>query len=175
MACPLSDRHGADLRQERGLAVAHSASNRWALTAAGGPWGCAVDNMAQAIARLMTEPWAEQAATRVLTKAIRRPGVPETSTIDGSKANAAAIREDNEAYGTTITIRQVQYLNNVGEQDHRAVKRVTRPTTGFKSFAAAQETLAGIEFMHMLKKGQMVVEEGTEGLTPAEQFYSLAA
>jgi putative transposase len=58
----------------------------------------------------------------------------------------------NESYGTHIIIRQVTYLNNVVEQDHRAVKRVTRPMLGFKSFAAAQDTLAEIELMHMIKK-----------------------
>jgi putative transposase len=66
-------------------------------------------------------------------------------------------------------------LNNMLEQDHRGVKRVTRPMLGFKSFAAAQGTLAGIELMHRLKKRQLVVEEGDEGLTAAEQFYALAA
>ncbi|SRR6266446_4414787 len=40
---------------------------------------------------------------------------------------------------------------NVVEQDHRAVKRVTRPMLGFKSFDAAQDTLVGIELMHMIK------------------------
>ena len=49
------------------------------------------------------------------------------------------------------------------EQDHRGVKRVTRPMLGFKSFDAAQDTLAGIELMHMIKKRQMVVEAGEEG------------
>jgi len=39
---------------------------------------------------------------------------------------------------------------------------------GFKSFEAAQCTVAGVELMHMLKKGQLVVEEGAEGLTPVE-------
>jgi putative transposase len=61
------------------------------------------------------------------------------------------------------------------EQDHRAVKRVTRPMLGFKSFDAAQGTLAGIELMHMIKKRQMIIEARDEGLTAAEQFYSLAA
>jgi transposase-like protein len=61
------------------------------------------------------------------------------------------------------------------EQDHRGVKRVTRPMLGFKSFMAAQDTLVGIELMHMIKKRQLVVEEGDEGLTAAELFYSLAA
>ena len=61
------------------------------------------------------------------------------------------------------------------EQDHRGVKRVTRPMLGFKSFDAAQDTLVGIELMHMIKKRQLMVEAGNEGLTAAEQFYSLAA
>jgi len=46
---------------------------------------------------------------------------------------------------------------------------------GFKSFAAAQDTLAGIELMHMIKKRQLGVAEGNEGRTAAEQFYALAA
>jgi transposase-like protein len=96
-------------------------------------------------------------------------------TIDGSEANAAAIKRYNEAHGTHIIIRQVKYLNNIVEQDHRGVKRITRPILGFKSFEAAQDTLVGIELMHMLKKRQMVVEEEEEGLTAAEQFYALAA
>jgi hypothetical protein len=61
------------------------------------------------------------------------------------------------------------------EQDHCGVKRITRLMMGFKSFTAAQDTLVGVELMHMIKKKQMVVERGEEGLTAAEQFYSLAA
>jgi putative transposase len=68
-----------------------------------------------------------------------------------------------------------KYLNHIVEQDHRAIKRVTRPRLGFKSFDAAQATLAGVELMHLLKKRQLVVEKGDEGLTAAEQFYTLAA
>ena len=80
----------------------------------------------------------------------------------------------SDLHGTTITIRQVKYLNNVVEQDHRSVKRVTRPMLGFKAFDAAQHTLAGIELMHMLWKGQL--EAGAEqGRTPDEQFYLQAA
>jgi transposase-like protein len=64
--------------------------------------------------------------------------------------------------------------NHTIEQDHRAVKRVTRPMLGFKSFDAAQSTLAGIELMHMLHKGQL--GGGAEaGRSAVEQFYSLAA
>jgi putative transposase len=61
------------------------------------------------------------------------------------------------------------------EQDHCSVKQVACPMLGFKSCDAAQDTLADIELMHMLKKGLLVVEDAVEGLTPAEQFYALAA
>jgi transposase-like protein len=96
-------------------------------------------------------------------------------TIDGSAANEAAIKRYNAEHGTTIAIRKIKYLNNIVEQDHRGVKRVTRPMLGFKSFDAAQNTLTGIELMHMLKKKQLVVGAGDEGLTAAEQFYALAS
>jgi transposase-like protein len=72
-------------------------------------------------------------------------------------------------------LRQVKYLNNVVEQDHRAVKRMTRPMLGFKSLEAAQSTLIGIELMHMIKKRQWIGGVAREGLTAAEQFYALAA
>ena len=135
----------------------------------------AVDKTSQTMDFLLTEQRDEQAAKRFLTKAIRRHGVPEKITIDGSAANEAAIKSYNEEHGTAVAIRQIKYLNNIVEQDHRGVKRVTRSMLGFKSFDAAQGTLVGIELMHMIKKKQMMVEAGDEGRTAAEQFYALAA
>ena len=96
----------------------------------------AVDKQGQTIDFLLTEQRDQEAALRFLKKAIRRQGVPEKITIDGSEANEAAIKRDNEAHGTSIEIRQIKYLNNTVEQDHRGVKRVTRPMLGFKSFEA---------------------------------------
>src|SRR5262245_23880895 len=135
----------------------------------------AVDKHGQTIDFLLTEHRDTEAALRFLKKAIRRNGLPEIITIDGSDANEAAIKRYNDEHSTAISIRQVKYFNNIVEQDHRGVKRVTRPMLGFKSFAAAQDTLVGIELMHMIKKKQMVLEAGDEGLTAAEFFYSLAA
>jgi putative transposase len=136
----------------------------------------AVDKYGKTIDFLLTEQRDEHAAKKFLTKAIRRHGgVPETITIDGSAANEAAIKRYNEEHGTHIAIRQVKYLNNIVEQDHRGVKRITRPMLGFKSFEAAQDILVGIELMHMIKKKQLRVGAGDEGLTAAELFYSLAA
>ena len=134
-----------------------------------------MDKHGQTIDFLLTEYRDTEAALRFLKKAIRRHGVPETITIDGSDANEAAIKRYNTEHRTTIVIRQVKYLNNIVEQDHRGVKRITRPMLGFKSFAAAQDTLIGIELMHMIKKRQLMVEEGDEGRTAAELFYALAA
>jgi putative transposase len=90
-------------------------------------------------------------------------------------ATAAAIATYNAEHDTTIDVRRVHRLNNIVEQDHRAVERVVRPMLGFMSREAAQRTLAGIEVMHMIKKEQMVMEEGTQGQPPAQQLYPLAA
>ncbi len=95
--------------------------------------------------------------------------------IDKSAANATTIASYNAEHGTTILICQCNYLNNIVEQDHRGVKRITRPMLGFKSFEAAQNTLTGIELMRMIKKKQMRLEEEGKGLSAAEQFYALAA
>jgi putative transposase len=202
---PLSTRHVEELMEERGVEVDHSTINRWVIKYSPlleeafhrrkrpvwvswrmdetyikvkGEWKYlyrAVDKYGQTIDFLLTEQRDKEAALKFLKKAIRRNGLPETITIDGSDANEVAIKSYNQEHGTTIIIRQVKYLNNVVEQDHRAVKRVTRPMLGFKAFDAAQCTLAGVELMHMIKKRQLVVEVGDEGLTAAEQFYALAA
>lgn len=134
----------------------------------------AVDKAGQTVDFLLTAKRDCAAAKRFLCKAIRHQGTPEKITIDKRGTNTAAIESYNEEQGTTIEIRQCKYLNNVIEQDHRAVKRLTRPMLGFQSFWAVGDTLAGIEVMHMIRKGQLQ-SDGGEGQTPAEQFYALAA
>ena len=57
--------------------------------------------------------------------------------------------------GRAIGIRQVKYLNNILEQDHRFIKRVTGPMMGFKGFHSAAATIAEIEIAHMVRKGQI--------------------
>jgi transposase-like protein len=75
----------------------------------------AVDKYGQTMDFLLTENRDKEAALRFLKKAIRRNGVPETMTIDGSDANEAAIKSYNQEYGKAIAIRQVKYLNNIVE------------------------------------------------------------
>ena len=122
---------------------------------------------------LLTAKRDRRAAMRDLRKAIKQNGMPAKITIDKSGAHAAAVNGYDAETDASIELRQIKYLNNIVEQDHRAVKRMTRPMLGFKSFWSAAKTLAGIEVMHMIRKGQMIVCEG--GITPAEQFYSLVA
>jgi putative transposase len=69
-------------------------------------------------------------------------------------------------------IRQVKYLNNVVEQDHRAIKRIIRPMLGFKDFHCARVILSGIEIMHMIAKAQ-IIHTGKIKPSAACQFYSL--
>jgi transposase-like protein len=93
--------------------------------------------------------------------------------MDKSGANKAAMDEINAGRQTLIVVRQVKYLNNIVEQDHRAIKRVTRPMLNFKSFRAARNVLVGIELMHMIRKGQLLLQ-GCSELSFADQFYALA-
>jgi transposase-like protein len=76
--------------------------------------------------------------------------------------------------GATIELRQPKYLNNVVEQDHRAVKRRVRPMMGFKTFGTAASLIAGIEAVHMIKKGQLGCPGGL-AFSAADFFYSLAS
>jgi transposase-like protein len=85
-----------------------------------------------------------------------------------------AIEQYNRSHKTSIAIRQCKYLNNIVEQDHRAVKRQVRPMLGFKSFWAARCTIAGIEVMHAIRKGQLATT-GAVSQTLAAQFYALGA
>jgi len=114
----------------------------------------------------------KKAALRFLKQAIRQHGRPTKVTIDQSGANTAALIALDSDTDPKITVRQRKYLNNLIEQDHRAVKRLIRPMLGFQTFRSARITLQGIELMHMIKKGQM---QNPQSLSAADPFYSLAA
>ncbi len=113
------------------------------------------------------------AARCFLERAIDLHGMPEKITIDKSGANTAAIQSIQADSGADIELRQIKYLNNIVEQDHRAIKRIVRPMMGFKSTRCARIILAGIETMHMIRKGQLDCPEGQVS-SAACQFYSLA-
>ena len=201
VAYPISYRQLEEMMEERGVGVDHSTLNRWVLKyvplldrqfrarkrPVGSSWRMdetyvkvkgawkylyrAVDKAGATVDFLLTAKRDCRAALRFLRKAIRHNDTPEKITIDRSGANTAAVESHNTETEAGIEMRQIKYLNNIVEQDHRAIKRLTRPMLGFKSFWSAAVTLAGIELMHMIRKGQLLI---TGELCPARQFYSLA-
>ncbi len=203
VAYPLSLRHLEEMMAERGIAVDHSTVHRWAIKllpvlekafrrckrAVGKSWRMdetyvkirgewrylyrAVDKEGNTVDFLLRARRNKAAAQRYFEKSIQQNGIPETVTIDKSGANPAALHAVNAGRDTLIKIRQVKYLNNVVEQDHRAIKRIIRPMLGFKDFRCARIILSGIEIMHMIAKGQMK-HTGKIKPSAASQFYSLA-
>lgn len=133
----------------------------------------AVDKEGNTVNFLLRARRDKATARRYFEKSIQQNGEPETVTIDKSGANLAVLDALNAQRKTPIKIRQNKYLNNLIEQDHRAIKRRTRPMLGFKNFRCARIILGGIEFVHMIVKGQM--KDGGIAQTPAQQFYSLVA
>ena len=100
-------------------------------------------------------------------------GVPEKITIDESGANTAAIMTMQADSGLPIEMPQSKYLNNRIEHDDRAVKRITRPMLGFKTFRCAKILLADIEIMHMIREGQLGAIRGPAS-SPVNQSCSQA-
>ncbi len=202
-AYPLSYRHLEEMMEERGVSVDHSSINRWAIRflpvlekafrhhkhPVGTSWRMdetyikvkgvwkylyrAVDKHGKTIDFLLTAKRDKAAALRFFDKAMKASSAPEKVTMDKSGANKAAMDAINARGETPILIRQVKYLNNIIEQDHRAIKRVTKPMLTFKSFSAARCVLAGIELMHMIRKGQFKIKDGS-AMSFADQFYALA-
>ncbi|KJK23999.1 integrase [Burkholderiaceae bacterium 16] len=203
VAYPLSLRHLEEMMAERGISVDHSTVHRWALKllpvlekafrrhkrAVGRSWRMdetyikvkgewkylyrAVDKAGDTVDFLFRAKRDTAAARRYFEKAIDQNGAPGTVTIDKSGANLAGLHAINAQRERPIRIRQAKYLNNIVEQDHRAIKRRTRPMLGFKVFRCARILLGGIEVMHMIVKGQMKYARGTNP-SAADQFYSLA-
>ncbi len=130
---------------------------------------------------MMATPWTSCCAPSAITAAARAffgraidlHGIPEKITIDKSGANTVAIVSIQADSGLCIEMRQSKYLNNLVEQDHRAVKRITRPMLAFKRLRCARTLTAGIETMHMIRKGQLG-EIKDPASSPANQFYSPA-
>ncbi|MCO1336899.1 IS6 family transposase [Microbulbifer sp. OS29] len=136
----------------------------------------AVDKSGETVDFMLSETRDETAATRFFQKSIDSSGLPEKVVIDKSGANLAGLTNINiylflmGFWLSFIDTLQVKYLNNIVEQDHRFIKRITKPMMGFKAFHSAVATLDGIETAHMIRKGQL----GQEGIPAYRQFMALA-
>ena len=119
----------------------------------------AVDASGQTIDFLLSPKRDAAAARRFFRKALKQAHTvnPRTITVDKNAAYPIATR--TMKWGGELwrfaKLRQVKFLNNIVEQDHRRIKRLVRPGLGFKSFMTATRTIAGYEAMAMIRKAQV--------------------
>ena len=120
----------------------------------------AVDARGQTIDFLLSPKRDAAAARRFFRKALQQPHTvnPRTITVDKNAAYPIAtksMKQGGELW-RFAKLRQVKFLNNIVEQDHRRIKRLVRPGLAFKSFVTASPTIAGYEAMATIRKGQVV-------------------
>ncbi|KAB2486283.1 IS6 family transposase [Priestia endophytica] len=119
----------------------------------------AVDSEGNTIDFYLSKTRDYKDAKRFFRKALRSLHVskPRVITVDKNPAYPIAIEElkNEKEMPLGIQIRQVKYLNNIVEQDHRFIKKRVRSMLGSKSFRTATCILSGIEAMHMIKKKQV--------------------
>ncbi|MFC7067924.1 IS6 family transposase [Brucella rhizosphaerae] len=133
----------------------------------------AVDRDGQTVDLMLSERWNLSAARRFFKKSIANNSIPNKIVIDKSGANLAGAQAINNILkitgtGKLIEILQVKYLNNILEQDHRFIKRVTKHMLGFKAFHSASATIAGIKVAHMIRKKQFANENRSPFVVVAE-------
>lgn len=120
----------------------------------------AVDKYGKTLDFMLSPRRNKPAATKFFARMLEINGPPRKIVIDKRGTNTAGIKAINKMlkdFGCPIPIEMVrrQYLNDIVEQDHRFIKRRTRPMLGFKAFASAAATLDGIEVAHMIRKSQL--------------------
>ena len=123
----------------------------------------AVDSQGNTLDFLLTAKRDALAAKRFFRKTLKaiHTQTPRVITVDKNPAYPKAIKELKAAkkLPKIVKLRQIKYLNNIVEQDHRGIKRLVKPGMGFGSFNTARRTLKGYEIMNMMRKGQI---EGVE-------------
>ncbi len=119
----------------------------------------AVDSEGKTLDFLLTAKRDAQAAKRFFRKALNAVHTqePRVINVDKNAAYPKAMDElkEKEELSLQVELRQNKYLNNIVEQDHRAIKRLVNPGMGFSSFNTARRTLRGYEAMNMIRKGQI--------------------
>ena len=119
----------------------------------------AVDSTGQTIDFLLTAKRDAAGAKRFFQKAPQSPGnpSPRVVNVDKNPAYPAAMEalKAERMLPRRVRLRQCKYLNNIIEQDHRAVKKRVWLAKGYGSFQSAWRTLQGIETMHMINKGRV--------------------
>jgi transposase, IS6 family len=142
----------------------------------------AVDSAGNTLDFLLTAKRDAKAAKRFFRKTLKaiHTSTPRVITKGENPAYPKAINVLKAAkkLPEIVKLRQIKYLNNIVEQDHRGIKRLVKPGMGFGSFNTARRTIRGYEIMNMMRKGQVVgVPRGAikERVLFIHQIFSLAA
>jgi IS6 family transposase len=134
----------------------------------------AVDSTGATLDFLLSAKQDAEAAKRFLAKALGRENhvAPRVIHTDGHGAYPPAVAQlkSDGVLDETCRHRVGRYLNNLVEQDHRAIKRRVKASQHFRSFWGAWRTLAGYEAIHMLRKGQALGSSSKGGAVPLHAF-----
>jgi transposase-like protein len=121
----------------------------------------AVDSDGDTIDFMLSSKRDRKVAKRFLKKILssNHNQIPRVIIVDKNPAYPIAINElkNEKKLSKNVEIRQVKYLNNIVEQDHRSIKRIITTMLGFQSFRSASKTLKGIEAMNMVKKDKLII------------------
>ena len=139
----------------------------------------AVDKDGQTIEFMLSAKRDIAAAKRFFKKMMRADHrrLPFSISVDkhASYPDAFTTSQEEKILPLDCRMRRTKYLNNVIEQDHRAVRRRWRAMQCFRSFHTAERTLEGVEAMHILRKGQVKRLDGRDALGQAKFVMSLFA
>ena len=159
----LSYRDLVEMMAERGIQVAHTTVLRW-VTRYVPEFEKRWRRFSKVVDFLLRRDRGIAAAQAFFRKALAStlPRVPRKVTLDGHVPSRRALwllRREHPCW-RNVEVRTNKYLNNVIEQDHRAIKRRCASMAGFKSFDNAAITLAGIELAHRIRKNQFSFGRG---------------
>lgn len=134
----------------------------------------AVDKFDDTVDFMLSEKRNEAAATAFFKQAIDNNGFPKKVVMDKSGANYVELENINfllmlAGIISFVEILQIKYLNNLVEQDHLFIKKITKPMMGLRAFHSAKATIDGIETAHMIRKGQL----SDENIPAYKQFMAL--